>query len=81
MILISLSIYKCEFSCRFGATALPSDLLHSHKPNLHLNSCIDTVTSEPALYKLLSFLVPNLVSIFWHFRRLSNESVQIHASA
>jgi hypothetical protein len=31
MILIPLSVEKCVFSCRFSATALPSDLLLSHK--------------------------------------------------
>jgi hypothetical protein len=30
MILISLSIEKCVFPCWSGATALPSDFLHSH---------------------------------------------------
>jgi hypothetical protein len=30
MILINLSIENFIFSCLFGATTLPSDLLHSH---------------------------------------------------
>jgi hypothetical protein len=30
MILIPISIEECVFSRRFGDTALPSDLLHSH---------------------------------------------------
>jgi hypothetical protein len=49
MILIPLSIEKCVFACRFGATALPSDFLRP----------LETVIREPALYKLLTFHNPN----------------------
>jgi hypothetical protein len=30
VVLIPLSIVKCVLSCWYSATALPSDLLHSH---------------------------------------------------
>jgi hypothetical protein len=33
--------------------------------------------SEPALYRLLTFPVPNLASIFLSLDRLSKESVQV----
>jgi hypothetical protein len=36
MILIPLSMEKCVFSRMFGATALPSDLLHSHQIKIKL---------------------------------------------
>jgi hypothetical protein len=36
-----------------------------------------TTLSEPALYILLTFQVPNLISIFFHLGRLSKESVQV----
>jgi hypothetical protein len=35
-----------------------------------------TALSEPALYKLLTFQVPNLISIFCRLGRLSKESIQ-----
>jgi hypothetical protein len=34
------------------------------KSNLYLDSSLETVIREPALYKLLTFHVPNLMSIF-----------------
>jgi hypothetical protein len=43
-----------------------------------LNNSLETVTSEPALYKLLTFQVPNLISIF---RRLSSLPKKIRPSA
>jgi hypothetical protein len=36
-----------------------------------------TALSEPALYILLTFQVPNLISILFHLGRLSTESVQV----
>jgi hypothetical protein len=38
MILIPLSVEKCVLFHRFGATALPSDLLHSTKSNLYFDT-------------------------------------------
>jgi hypothetical protein len=45
MILIPLSIEKCVFSCRFGSTALPSGLLHTHQ----IVTYISTVPSKLSL--------------------------------
>jgi hypothetical protein len=39
-----------------------------------------TITSEPALYKLIAFHVPNLITIFLCLGRLSKESVQVRGS-
>jgi hypothetical protein len=78
MILVPFSIENCLFSCWLCSTALPSDLLP-----LPLNltyiliSSFDAVTSEPGLYKLLTFQVQNLTSIFLRLGLLPKESVQI----
>jgi hypothetical protein len=77
MILIPISIEKCVFSCRFGATALTSDLLHSTKSILYLASSFETVIRESALYKLVTFHNPNLISIIHCLGRLSKESIQV----
>jgi hypothetical protein len=79
MILIPLRIQKCVFSRRFGATALPSDVLHSHTI-LYLASSLKTVIKEPTLFKLLTFHVPNLIPIFRHLGSLSKESAQVRGS-
>jgi hypothetical protein len=52
---ITLSIEKCVFFRRLGATTLPSDFL------LYLNSSLGTAIKVPALYKLLTFHNPNFV--------------------
>jgi hypothetical protein len=50
------------------------------KSNLYYDSSFDSVTSEPALYKLLMFQVPNLISIFRRLGPLSKESAQVRGS-
>jgi hypothetical protein len=50
------------------------------KSNLYLASSLETVIWEPALYKLLTFHVPNLISIFRRLGRLSKKSVQVRGS-
>jgi hypothetical protein len=45
------------------------------KSKYHFDSSFDSVTSEPAHYKVLTYHIPNLMSIFHHFGRLSKESV------
>jgi hypothetical protein len=80
MILIPLSTERCVFSCRLGATAFPSDLQHSHKSDLYLDSSLETVIREPTLYKLLTFPNPNPISIFCRLGCLSKESIQVLGS-
>jgi hypothetical protein len=46
------------------------------KSNLHFEIS-STALSEPALYILLTFQVPNLISIFFCLRCLSKESIQV----
>jgi hypothetical protein len=41
---------------------------------------INTVFRDPALYKLLTFQVPNLISVFHSLGRLSKKSVQVRGS-
>jgi hypothetical protein len=50
------------------------------KSNLYLASSLEAVIREPALYKLLTFNVPNLISIFHCMGHLSKESVQVQGS-
>jgi hypothetical protein len=47
------------------------------KSNLYSDSSFDAATSEHALYKLLTFQVPNLISTFRCLDHLSKESVQL----
>jgi hypothetical protein len=78
MIFIRLSVEKCIFTCWFGRLLVISDLLYSHWAyNLYFDISSATVLSEPALYKLLTFQVPNLIYIFFRLGRLSKESVQV----
>jgi hypothetical protein len=81
MILISLSIYKNVYS-HTGSVPLPSHLTSCTptKSNLYLASSLETVIGEPVLYKLLTFHVPNLISIFHSLGHLSKESVQVRGS-
>jgi hypothetical protein len=69
---------KYVFSCCFGATHLTS--CARTKSNLYFDSSFDTVPSEHDLYKLLTFLVPNLMPIFRHLGRLSIEFVLVGGS-
>jgi hypothetical protein len=56
----------------------PSHLTSSISLNLtHILSFFATVMSEPALYRLHTFHVPNLISIFFSSDRLPNDSVQV----
>jgi hypothetical protein len=50
------------------------------KSNLYFDSSFDTLTSEPALCKLLTFRFPNLISIFCHLGHLSKEAIQVQGS-
>jgi hypothetical protein len=50
------------------------------KSNLHFDSFFATVICERALHRHLTFRIPNLMSIFLSFRRLSKESVQVQGS-
>jgi hypothetical protein len=77
MILIPLSLGKYIFAWWFGATSVPSDSRTSTKSNLYFHSYFATVMSEPALYRLLTFQVPNLMSIFLSLGHLSKESAQV----
>jgi hypothetical protein len=62
----------------------------SHRPSIrlpaiplnvtYLASSVETVIRELALYKLLKFQNPNLMSIFRRLGRLSKESVQVRGS-
>jgi hypothetical protein len=45
--------------------------------NLYFEISSDIALSEPVLYILLTFQVPNLISIFFRLGRFSKESVQV----
>jgi hypothetical protein len=65
-----------------GSVPLPSHLTSCPptKFNLYLDSSLETVIRVPALYKILMFHVPNLMSIFRRLGRSSKESVQVRVS-
>jgi hypothetical protein len=50
------------------------------KSNLYLDSSVETVIRERALYKLLTFHNSNLISVFHRLGCLSRESVQVRGS-
>jgi hypothetical protein len=50
------------------------------RSNLYLSSSLESVFMDRALCKLLTFHVPNLISIFHSLGRLSKESVQVRGS-
>jgi hypothetical protein len=57
---------------------IPSYPISALTLSTHLRLVLpSTVLSEPALYKLLIFPVPNLMSIFFSLGRLSKESIQV----
>jgi hypothetical protein len=55
-----------------------------HRPptrsNLYLASSLESVFRDPALYKLPTFHVPNLISIFHSLGRSCKESIQVRGS-
>jgi hypothetical protein len=61
----------------FSATSILSGLLYYTKTNLYFEISSPTALSEHALYMLLIFHVPHLMSIFFPLGRLSKESVQV----
>ena len=64
MIFVSISIEKIIIPCSYRAPIVPSNLLHTCQFNLHLVNSLAVAVSEPALYRLLTFHVPNLRSLF-----------------
>jgi hypothetical protein len=64
-----------------GSVPQPSHLTCTPiKSNLYFDSSVEAVIKEPALYKLLTFHNPNLISIFCRLGHLSKESVQVRGS-
>jgi len=57
------SIEKIIIPCSYPAPFVPPNLLHTHY-NLYLANSLADAVSEPALYRLLTFQVPNLMSLF-----------------
>jgi hypothetical protein len=73
---IPFSIEKCIFTS-FSATFIPSDLRTPTKSSLYFAISSTTALSENALYILLTFHIPNLVSIFFCLGLLSKDTVQV----
>ena len=64
MIFISLPIEKIIVRCSYCAPFVPPNLLHTHtKYNLYLANSLAAALSEPALCRLLTFYVPNKMSL------------------
>jgi hypothetical protein len=72
MIFISFSIEKIIIPCPYCASFVPPNLLHTH----YLVNSLAAAISEPALYRLLTFRVPNLMSLFRCLGRIE-VSVQV----
>jgi hypothetical protein len=71
MIVIPLSIEKCIFACWFSTISVPSWSCTPIKSDLYFDISSASVLSEPALYRLLTFHVPNHMSILFSLGRLS----------
>jgi hypothetical protein len=65
--------------CPAGSVPPPSHLTSCTptKSDLCFHSSFDTLSSEPALYKLSTFHIPNVISIFRRLGRLLKESIQV----
>jgi hypothetical protein len=81
MVLIPLSIQNVYSPA--GAVPLSSHLTSCTptKSSIYLESSLETVIREPALYELQMFRVPNLMSLFCYLGPLSKESVQVRGSS
>jgi hypothetical protein len=83
MVLIPLSTQNVYSPA--GTVPLPSHLTFCTptKSNLYLDSSLETVIREPALYihVLRAFQVPNLIAIFRRLSRLSKKSAHVQGSA
>jgi hypothetical protein len=79
MIINPLSVEKVYSPA--GSVPLPSDLTYwtPTKSNLYLDSSLETVVREPALYKLLTFQI-QIMSVFHRLCSVSRESVQVRGS-
>jgi hypothetical protein len=81
MILIPLYVDKYSIFPRWFLS--PVSHLTSCTPakcKLYFDVSFATAMSEPALCRLLTFHVPNLVSIFFSLCRVSRESVQVRGT-
>jgi hypothetical protein len=68
---------KYIFACWLGAPPSRLTSCTPTKSNLYFEISCATVLSEPALYILLTFQVPNLISIFFRLGRLSKDCFQV----
>ena len=64
MIFVSFSIEKTIIPHTYLALFVPTNLPIPTKSNLYLANSLAAAVSEPALYRLLTFHVPNLASLF-----------------
>ena len=79
MIFVSFSIEKHITPCSYRAPFVPPNLLYTHKSNSHLANSLATAVSEPALYRLLTFQVPNIIHLFLCLGRTKGK-VQVRGS-
>jgi len=64
MIFVLFCIEKIIIPCSYCAPFFPLTSCTLTKSNLYLANSLTTAVSEPALYRLLTFHVPNLMSVF-----------------
>jgi hypothetical protein len=70
IIIIHIRLQVLCHPCPIWPSVLPLNLTY-------FNISLETVMSEPALYGVLTFHVPNLIFIFLCLGRLSKESAQV----
>ena len=67
--LVSFSIEKIVFPCSYVLSSSHLTPCTPTKSDLHLANFLAAGVSEPNLYRLLTFQVPNLMSLFQYFCR------------
>jgi len=64
MIFVSFSIEKTIIPCSYHAPFIHLTFCTPTKSNLYLANSLAATVSEPVLYRLLTFQVPNLMYLF-----------------
>jgi hypothetical protein len=64
MIFVSFSMEKIIIPCSYRAPFVPTNSCILTKSNLHIANSLAAAVSESALYRILTFHVPNLKSLY-----------------
>jgi hypothetical protein len=80
MIILPFAIEKSILPGSYSFFFVPPNFLYTTKSNLYLANSLATVISDPDLYRLLTFHVQKLISLFRSWGR-TKESVQVRGIA